>query len=223
MKYYAVIRSTDHLAHYGIKGMKWGVRKAVVLGNEKKLDQHFKKAAKKLAKLQDKALHSGKYAAKAAGYGAAAVATGAIAIGPANSAASSYLKKRFATHSKTYNLGKNMAQYAEKYYKGNNNMYNDIMKKARGHMTTKNAVGKAAHDLGDIMKKHDTKIRIGAGIATAGLGALAAKNAYTATHRRKYMDQAESFKRSMDDAFAGTKYQGQYVAQPRIKKRKKRG
>ena len=26
-EYYAVIRSTDHLAHYGVKGMKWGVKK----------------------------------------------------------------------------------------------------------------------------------------------------------------------------------------------------
>lgn len=26
-EYYAVIRSTDYLAHYGVKGMKWGVRK----------------------------------------------------------------------------------------------------------------------------------------------------------------------------------------------------
>ena len=220
-EYYAVIRSGDHLAHYGVKGMKWGVRKAIIMGDQKQLDRHFKKAAKKLAKLQDKALHSGKYAAKAAGYGAAAAATGALAIG--NSAAGSYLKKRFASHNAAYKLGKGMADRAEKYYKGNKTMYDAVMNEAHGKMTAKNAIGKTAHDIGETMKKHDTKIRIGAGLATAGLGALAAKNAYTAAHGRKYMDKADNFRRAMDDTFAGTKYAGQYVAQPKEKKRKKRG
>ena len=58
-EYYAVVRSTDHLAHYGVKGMKWGVRKAIARGNQKALDRHFRKAAKKLAKLQDIGLNPG--------------------------------------------------------------------------------------------------------------------------------------------------------------------
>ena len=52
--YYAVVRSTDHLAHYGVKGMQWGVRKALHEGGargERRLARQYKKAAKKLAKL----------------------------------------------------------------------------------------------------------------------------------------------------------------------------
>lgn len=55
-RYYAVIRSTDnHLAHYGVKGMKWGVRKAIERGNDKALGRQYKKAMKKLDKLNKKA------------------------------------------------------------------------------------------------------------------------------------------------------------------------
>ncbi len=53
-EYYAVIRSTDYLAHYGVKGMKWGVRKAIEKGNMKKLSKHYAKASKKLQKLNDR-------------------------------------------------------------------------------------------------------------------------------------------------------------------------
>lgn len=49
--YYAVERSGFELAHYGVKGMKWGVRKAIERGNSRALDRHYRKAAKKLQTL----------------------------------------------------------------------------------------------------------------------------------------------------------------------------
>lgn len=55
-EYYGVSTPTDDfLAHYGIKGMKWGVRKAIEKGNQKALARQYKKAVKKLAKLNKRA------------------------------------------------------------------------------------------------------------------------------------------------------------------------
>lgn len=72
--------TNDFLAHYGVKGMRWGVRKAIDTRNKKALDRHFQKAAKKLAKLQDIGLNPKKYAKISAAYGAAAAGTGTLAI-----------------------------------------------------------------------------------------------------------------------------------------------
>lgn len=43
------------LAHYGVRGMKWGVRRAKMTGNAKKLSRAHERALKKLAKLNAKA------------------------------------------------------------------------------------------------------------------------------------------------------------------------
>lgn len=55
-EYYGVASTPmdDFLAHYGVKGMKWGVRKAIQSGNSKALDRQFNKAAKRLAKLNER-------------------------------------------------------------------------------------------------------------------------------------------------------------------------
>lgn len=42
--YYGVERSSEYFQHDGVKGMRWGVRKA--------LDRHYKRAKAKLAKLK---------------------------------------------------------------------------------------------------------------------------------------------------------------------------
>lgn len=57
-EYYAVERTGSSLQHYGVKGMKWGVRKALQTGGYRgriKLAKQYVKAAKKLAKLNRQA------------------------------------------------------------------------------------------------------------------------------------------------------------------------
>lgn len=77
---YAVERSDEYLAHYGIRGMKWGVRRAIASGNSNRLDRQYKKAQKKLAKLEKQAGNSKKYARRAALMGAGAAAAGGLAV-----------------------------------------------------------------------------------------------------------------------------------------------
>ena len=52
--YYGVIRSEKHIKHYGVKGMRWGVRKAIERGDNKALARHYRKAQKKLLRLEER-------------------------------------------------------------------------------------------------------------------------------------------------------------------------
>lgn len=76
---YGVERNEEFLAHYGIRGMKWGVRKAIKSGNSARLSRQYAKASKKLAKLEKRAANSSKYAKRAALMGAGAAAAGGLA------------------------------------------------------------------------------------------------------------------------------------------------
>ena len=52
------LASSDFFAHYGVKGMKWGVRKALKKTGEarnKAISRQYKKATKKLEKLSERA------------------------------------------------------------------------------------------------------------------------------------------------------------------------
>lgn len=79
-EYYAVNRSDDFLAHYGIKGMKWGVQKAIRKGNMRAYRKHYKKAAKRLARLEKQSTNGTKYARRAVIKGARAAATGGMVL-----------------------------------------------------------------------------------------------------------------------------------------------
>lgn len=52
-EYYGVASTPmeDYLAHYGVKGMRWGVRKAIEKGNTRRLGRHYARAARKLESL----------------------------------------------------------------------------------------------------------------------------------------------------------------------------
>lgn len=55
MEYYGDMPYSEELYHYGVKGMKWGVRKAIESGNRDRLARQAGKAAEKLRRLQLKA------------------------------------------------------------------------------------------------------------------------------------------------------------------------
>lgn len=81
---YAIDRSDEYLEHYGIKGMRWGVRKAIERGGtglgNRRLARQYRKAQKKLAKLEKRANSGAKYARRAAALGAGAAAAGGLAL-----------------------------------------------------------------------------------------------------------------------------------------------
>lgn len=54
-EYYGVQRSSSSLSHYGVKGMRWGVRKAIEQRNASKLSKQYRKALMKAKKLNTKA------------------------------------------------------------------------------------------------------------------------------------------------------------------------
>lgn len=51
---FASTPTEDYLTHYGVRGMKWGVRKALHKKSDKALSRQYRKAQKKLEKYKEK-------------------------------------------------------------------------------------------------------------------------------------------------------------------------
>ena len=78
-QYYGVARSSEYLAHYGVKGMKWGVRRALERGSDRALRRQRIKAERKLNKLMKLGTNKDKYKKRAIAYGLGAAKLGSLA------------------------------------------------------------------------------------------------------------------------------------------------
>ena len=231
----------DFLAHYGVKGMKWGVRKAVSSGNDKALGRQYRKASKKLAKLEKRATSGKKYAKRAAALGVGAAAAGGLAavgtrgIWNAMGKAGSAIKKVNPT------VG-NAIQQAGKsvgYWGGKASAVQpvhatraawNVMGKAGSAVKKINpaageAIQKAGKSVGEWGAKKAPKVsnntiaRVGAAALGAGLAGAAGYNAYRAATTKRAAKKAQQFRSEMNKAFAGTKYANGAPASTRKKKR----
>ena len=207
-EYYAVERSGDSLAHYGVKGMRWGVKKARSTGNAAALGRQFRKAQKKLAKLEKRGNSGAKYAKRAAVLGAGAAAAGGLAVAGTKGVAKGLQAVGSAVGRaghKNLAAGSKARHVAGVVNTGLTNAGKAVDKWGRG--MTKTGITRTYNgDIQTFHLKNGNAARLAAGALGAGLGIAAGRNAYKAATAKKYRKKAAAFRAEMNKAFAGTKY-----------------
>ena len=218
-EYYAVQRTGDNsLAHYGVTGMKWGVRKAISRGNKAALGRQFRKAEKKLAKLEKRGASGKQYAKRAAKLGAAGIALGAVGahaptiVNAAHKLGGKIKKKGGKLGSvgtAVQAAASGTSSWAQKTFDiGTVNRPRTIRLKNGKLMTNAGA------------------LRIGSMAAGAGLLGAAGYNAYRAATAKRNRTKAAKFKSEMQKAFKGTEYASRIsgsnssTSKPKTKKRR---
>jgi len=235
-EYYAVQRSDEYLAHYGVRGMKWGVKKAIEKGNAKRLSRQYAKAQKKLAKLNAKA-DVNKQSSNAAKYNKIAKRSAKIGAAGVGTLAGLHLGKD-VNNALSRIYSRHTVDAANKYVNilnsDNAGSYNARIAARRLADMYDSAAGKASERAG---KFEDTLSNYGGNASLVGKAArvaaiggfgvaagskakaIAAKRRTTAKGHAKAVAKRDAWKKEMNKAFAGTQYAN---GAPRQGKRRKR-
>lgn len=233
-EYYGIQRSPDYLAHYGVKGMKWGVQRAKEYGSQKKLDRVYRKAYRKLERLHRQANNGERYARRADRLGLAGLAAGTLAVvGPNNFgkgiSAIGKIPQKLKRGGFAGNAGGNIVTKAGdrlSEWSNNTSLANRIANFKNSRIDKQLAAANvgaepAIRDL-NILKARQMKkanldtasktsnnrmVRLGAAAAGAGLLGAAGYNAYRAATTGRAAEREKEWRREMANAFKGTSYE----------------
>ena len=247
-EYYGVSSTptSDYLAHYGVRGMKWGVRKSLSKGraaSELALSRQYRKAQKKLDKLNKRA-DVNLQAKRAKRNGAIAGASGALGL--AGAGASIPIMKKRISPLKAQN--KALGQAYEALDKSRrNNVFNtskqvidnlgnhkaieaiqkkgalrnkDLTAQMNKTLSERKAIQKQIGNTQSLFRNVQLgSIAAGAvGAGVAGAKAIAAKYRTTEKGHAKAVAKRNAWRNQMAETFKGTKY----ASLPAVQKRKRR-
>lgn len=222
--YYGITRSDEYLVHYGIKGMKWGVRKAIERGNQRALSRQYRKAQRKLQRLQrmadssdlikraDRLDRVSKVARTAGriGLGTAAATTGFSGI--PGTAVNAYSGRNLIAN-RIINNRNSLGSRIKNAYNGAQGADTAAWRSQQNALADsdyKRKLGK----LDKVDKISQVAQKVGAGLAVGGYATSAAaklrarqlRNQATGQKHREAVARASEFQREMNQAFKGTQY-----------------
>lgn len=186
----------DFFAHYGVRGMKWGVTKALHKGTDKALKKEYAKAQKKLSKLKDEADIS-KQKTEIKYHGKKALTSGLAGVGLGG-----------LTVAGLKNLNYNIANSPYETITNKNHtthiIHPSTSAKISGGLTAASALG--------------TVGLLGKSGYHTGM-AIRSKYKTTSKGHKKAVEKYSNFRNAVNEAFSGTKYGKKGV--PSTKKRRK--